>query len=70
MWHNVRNAVMSARTKHFELWQQYVRECYMRLKLAVHLASTDDERADILTKTIPKSDAKFKLFRNDLMNVA
>lgn len=24
----------------------------------------------VLTKTIPKSDAKFKLFRNDLMNVA
>ena len=41
----------------------------MHLKLKVHLVPTDDERADILTKAIPKSDAKFKLFRNDVMNI-
>ena len=69
MWHNVRNAVTSARTKHFELWQLFVRECYMRLKLNVLLCKTGDERADVLTKALSKSDPKFKLFRNDMMNI-
>ena len=70
MWHNVRNAVTSARTRHFALWQQYVRQCYMGLKLTVHLVNTDDEYADILTKALAKSDPKFKLFRNSVMNIA
>ena len=68
MWHNVRNAVSSARTKHFELWQQFVRQSFMRLKLSVHLCKTVDERADLLTKAMPKDNASYKLFRDDIMN--
>ena len=69
MWHNVRNAVTSARTKHFELWQQFVRQSFTHLKLTVHLCKTTDERADLLTKAMGKDNASYKLFRDDIMNV-
>ena len=35
MWFNVRNAGVSARTRHWELWQQFVREAYSKLTLTV-----------------------------------
>ena len=53
----------------WEMWQQFVRESYMKLKLAVLLTTTENERADILTKAMPKDDGNFKLFRNLLMNI-
>ena len=68
-WFNVRNASVSARTRHWELWQQFVRECYLRLLITIHLVSTTEECADILTKALPKEDYRFKKFRNILMNI-
>ena len=69
MWFNVRNASVSARTRHWELWQQFVRECYLRLLITIHLVSTAVEVADILTKALPKDDPRFKKFRDILMNI-
>ena len=69
MWFNVRNASVSARTRHWELWQQFVRECYLRLLITIHLVSTVAEVADILTKALPKDDPRFKKFRDILMNI-
>ena len=69
MWFNVRNASVSARTRHWELWQQFVRECYLRMIITIHLVSTVIEVADILTKALPKDDYRYKKFRNILMNI-
>ena len=69
MWFNVRNASVSARTRHWELWQQFVRECYLRLLITIHLVSTVAEVADILTKALPKDDYRFKKFRDFMMNI-
>ena len=35
----------------------------------IHLVSTTEECADILTKALPKEDYRFKKFRNILMNI-
>ena len=69
MWFNVRNASVSARTRHWELWQQFVRECYLRLLITIHLVITTEETADVLTKALPKDDYRFKKFRDILMNI-
>ena len=60
---------VSARTRHWELWQQFVRECYLRLLITIHLVSTTVEVADILTKALPKDDPRYKKFRDILMNI-
>ena len=73
MWFNVRNASVSARTRHWELWQQFVRECYLpppaHQSPFTSLVGTAVEVADILTKALPKDDPRFKKFRDILMNI-
>ena len=69
MWFNVRNVGVSQLTRHWEDWEQFVRECYARLILTVHKVGTNEEWADILTKAIPKEDQRYKLFRNLIMNI-
>ena len=69
MWHIVKNAVTSSRTRHFELWQHYVRRCQLDGKLSIALVPTDVERADILTKALSMGDNRFKVFRNEIMNL-
>ena len=66
---SVRNAGISARTRHYELWQQFVRELYMKLVLSVHLTPTDLLVADIFTKAMPKDETLYEVFRNYIMNV-
>ena len=53
----------------WELWQQFVRECYLRLLITIHLVITTEEAADVLTKALPKDDYRFKKFRDILMNI-
>ena len=50
-------------------WQQFVRESQLDGNLVTYLIGTDDERADLLTKAIPKEDRKFRIFRNAILNV-
>ena len=69
MWFNVRNIGVSAATRHWELWELYVRECYHRMIISVHKVDTDDEFADVLTKAIPKEDEKFGRFCATLLNL-
>ena len=69
MWFNVRNVGVSQLTRHWEDWEQFVRECYARLVLNVHKVGTNEEWADILTKAIPKEDSRYKFFRNSMMNI-
>ena len=75
MWFNVRNAVLSSRNKHWELWQHYLRKAYMDLSVTIHKTDTENEWADILTKVIPKVDpktgknGKYFYFRNKIMNI-
>ena len=70
MWHNSRNVGISERTKHWEIWQQFVREMNLKGVIKTHLIGTDDEVADIFTKALPTSKLKFNVFRNYIMNVA
>ena len=67
MWFNVRNTGVSARTRHWELWQHYVRDAYERLVISVHKVGTNDEVADLFTKPLPK-DGKFASFRDYMLN--
>ena len=75
MWFNVRNAVLSSRNKHWELWQHYLRKAYMDLVISIHKTDTDNEWGDVLTKAIPKVDpktgksGKYFYFRNKIMNI-
>ena len=64
----MRNNVTSARTRYFELWQQFVQDCHVRCRLSIHLCLTSDERADILTKAMAKDERLFAPFRDELMN--
>ena len=60
MWKNIRNAVLSKRTRYWELWTGFVRSCYERLVLTVHLIKTDDEFADLFTKAFKAHGADFE----------
>ena len=66
MWFNVRNAVLSSRNKHWELWQHYLRKAYMDLSVTIHKTDTENEWGDVLTKAIPKVDPKTG---NKIMNI-
>ena len=68
MWFNVRNEVASSGNRHWDTWQHFVRECYLRFILSVHKIHTDEEVADMLTKALPKEDARLKLFMNAVFN--
>ena len=46
-----------------------VREAQLDGTLNTYLVGTDDERADLLTKAIPKEDRKHRLFRNAILNI-
>jgi hypothetical protein len=70
MWHGIRNNVTSARTRYFELWQRFVQDCHARRRLSIHYCQTHEERADILTKAMPKEEGSFKRFRDETMNIA
>ena len=68
LWKATRNDVTSSLTKHWAIWMRFVRECYQAKILNVHRVSGEEERADLLTKPIPKEDAKFNFFCDFLMN--
>ena len=72
MWFHTRNSGVSKLTKHYEKWQNFLRYAYMHLVMSVH--KTDGktgERADILTKPIPKEGIEmYKYFRNLILNVS
>ena len=40
MWFNIRNSGVSQRTRHFELWMQYVREQYTIGRITAHHVGT------------------------------
>ena len=65
---NTRNVGVSARTRYWELWQQFVRECYVNGILSPYLIERNDEVADIMTHAIAKEDPTYKLFRNYALN--
>ena len=69
MWFNVRNSGVTARTRHFESWQHFVRDAYENLVLTVHLIDTHSMIADILTKAMPKVLDYYKKFRDIIMDV-
>ena len=69
MWFNVRNSGVTARTRHFESWQHFVRDAYENLVLTVHLVDTHSMIADILTKAMPKVIDYYKKFRDIIMDV-
>jgi hypothetical protein len=69
MWFNVRNEGVSQRTRYWELWLHFVREMYLKKLLTPLKVHTDDERADIMTKAMPKQPAEYFTFRDDIMNV-
>ena len=69
MWFNVRNAGVSARTRHYESWQHFVRDAFERLILSVHLVDTNSMVADILTKALPKLESNYFKFKNIIMNI-
>ena len=68
MWFNTRNVGVSARTRYWELWQQFVRECYVNGILSPYLIERNDEVADIMTHATAKEDPTYKLFRNYALN--
>ena len=68
MWFNVRNDVLSKNNRHWEIWELYVREGYLTLLISIHKVHGEEERADILTKPLPKEDSRYLRFRNDLLN--
>ena len=69
MWFNVRNTGVSARTRHYESWQHFVRDAFERLILSVHLVDTNSMVADILTKALPKLESNYFKFKNIIMNI-
>ena len=59
--------------KHYEKWQNFLRYAFMHLVMSVHIKTDGKtgERADILTKPIPKEGIKmYKYFRNLILNVS
>ena len=72
MWFHTRNSGVSSLTKHYEKWQNFLRYAFMHRVMSVH--KTDGktgERADILTKPIPKEGIEmYKYFRNLILNVS
>jgi len=70
MWFAVRNPGVSRLTRHYELWQQFVREQYLKAVLSVHLTPTNYMAADIFTKAMPKIETDYEKFRNYVMNIA
>ena len=64
-----RSGGVTARTRHFESWQHFVRDAYENLVLTVHLVDTHSMIADILTKAMPKVIDHYKKFRDIIMDV-
>ena len=60
---------VSARTRHYESWQHFVRDAFERLILSVHLVDTNSMVADILTKALPKLESNYFKFKNIIMNI-
>ena len=59
---------VTARTRHFESWQHFVRDAYKNLVLTVHLVDTHSMIADILTKAMPKVLDYYKKFRDIMIS--
>ena len=70
MWHQVRNVVTAKTSRHFALWQQFVRWAYQSRRLNIHLIPTTEERADIFTKALAHNNSSFVRIRDEIMNVA
>ena len=69
MWFHTRNTGVSRLTRHFEIWQNFVREQYNKRYISVHKTDTNNERADLLTKPLPKVEGLYRAYRNIIMNV-
>ena len=53
--------------RHWEQWQQFVRDQYMTGKISVHWTDTDSEVADLMTKAM-KKESNYIPFRNVALN--
>ena len=60
---------VSARTRHYEAWQQFLRDAFNLRHISIHLTDTDSEVADIFTKAKMKVVANYKAFRAYLFNM-
>ena len=49
---NIHNPGVTARTKHFERWVQYVRKLFRFGSISIHLAPDHTMMADFLTKVL------------------
>ena len=47
----------------------FVRECYQKLILSVHKVTTEDEKADVLTKALPMGDNLYQMMRSYILNL-
>ena len=70
MWHQVKNVITSKTSRHFALWQQFVRWAFQSRRLNIHLIPTTEERADIFTKALPHNNSSFVRIRDEIMNNA
>ena len=59
---------MSTRTRYWKLWLHFVREMFLDKILGIFKVDTNEERADIFTKAMPKDSNDFAKFRNYIMN--
>ena len=69
MWFNVRNDAVSKLTRHWEIWQGFVRECYHNKVLEPMKIMDEDEMADVLSKALPTGKEKNIIFRKTCMNM-
>jgi hypothetical protein len=60
------NALVSGRNKHMEIKMHYVRERVDAKDVKLHYISTTAQRADLLTKNLPRPG--FERFRTLLMS--
>ena len=65
----VRNVAVSKLTRHWELWQNFVRECYQNQILEPIKITDEDEMADVLTKALAIGNEKHGIFRKSVMNM-
>lgn len=59
-----KNPVDHSRTKHIDIRYHYIRECVQNGQIQLQYCPTDDMRADILTKPLPKQ--KFEYLRREI----
>lgn len=59
-----KNPVDHARTKHIDIRYHYIRECVQNGQIQLKYCCTENMKADILTKPLPRQ--KFEYFREKI----